>query len=138
MKRNSVPRDANIISGHVIYKVKVLDDATFKLKTRIAPHGNEDSDKSLMKTDCCMCLPLGIRVVLATETVRQWRLVRVDVKALFLQSGPAARAVYDIPPRECARRNELWLLLAARYGLVNANAKWQVKSDAALASLQLV
>lgn len=31
----------------------------------------------------------------------------------------------------------LWLLLVATYGLVNANAKWQVKSDAAMSSIEV-
>lgn len=138
VKRSSVPPGSNIISSHVIYKVKMNDDATLKLKARIAPHGNEDSDKDQMRTDCCMCSPLGIRVVISVSVYKKWRIIRIDVKTAFLQTGRASRKVYVIPPRECRQRDVLWLLLAAAYGLENANAKWQVKSDSALASLGLI
>lgn len=33
-----VPKDANIIKSHVIYKVKINDDVSKKMKSRIAPH----------------------------------------------------------------------------------------------------
>lgn len=60
------------------------------------------------------------------------------MKTAFLETGPASRRVYVISPRECSKRDVLWLLLAAAYGLVNSNAKWQVKSDDALSSLGLI
>lgn len=82
-----------------MYKVKVNDDAPLKLKARIVPHGNDDSDKQLMWTDCCMCSPLGIRVVLSTAAYRSWRIVCIDVKTAFLKTGPTDRSVYVIPPR---------------------------------------
>lgn len=45
------------------------------------------------------------------------------------------RDVYVVPPKESADRQHLWLLLAAAYGLVNANAKWQEHSDNLLQDL---
>lgn len=36
---SEIPPDANIISSHVIYKVKMNDDKSLKLKAKIAPHG---------------------------------------------------------------------------------------------------
>lgn len=68
-KRSNLPPDANTIS-HVAYKFKLNDDLSLKLKARIAPHGNEDNDKDVMKTDCCMCFPLGIRVVLSISSYK--------------------------------------------------------------------
>lgn len=65
------------------------------------------------------------------------RLVKIDVDVAFHQSGPADGNVYVIPPKESRLRNELWLLLVAVYGLVNANSKWQVKSDNSLLELGL-
>lgn len=44
VSRFSVPKDANIISSHVVYRLKLTDEDQLKLKARIAPHGNEDSD----------------------------------------------------------------------------------------------
>lgn len=135
--RSCVPVNANVIGSHTIYKIKANDDQTLKLKARIAPHGNEDSDKSNLRSDCNMCPPIGIRIVSSTATIRKWRVVRADAETAFLQTGPAARDVYVIPPRESTHRNTLWLLLAAAYGLINSNAKWQHQSDLAFFKLGL-
>lgn len=37
--RSSVPKSANIIGSHTIYKLKLNDDQSLKLKAHIAPHG---------------------------------------------------------------------------------------------------
>lgn len=42
---SKVPADANVITRHVIYKVKTNDDGSLKMKARIAPHGNKDNDR---------------------------------------------------------------------------------------------
>lgn len=60
-----VPKNANVISSHVTYKVKVNDDKSLKLKARIAPHGNEDSLKNELRSDCAMCPPIVIRIILS-------------------------------------------------------------------------
>lgn len=130
--RDNIPQHANIISSHTIYKIKINDDQTLKLKARIAPHGNEDSLKNELKSDCCMCAPVGIRIILMVATLNKWKITRADVKSAFLQTGTPSRDVYVIPPRESKRKNFAWLLLAAAYGLVNANAKWQDQSDKVL------
>ena len=92
--RSSIPRDANIIGCHTVYKIKLNDDKSLKLKARIAPHENEDSEKENLHTKCCMCPPLGIRVMNIIATQRKWRIVRVDADSAFLQTGPAQRKVY--------------------------------------------
>eukprot|EP00171_Calliarthron_tuberculosum_P022021 IDg22021t1 len=55
----NVPSNANVISSHVIYKVKILDDGSKLMKARIAPHGNKDRDKHSLKSDSSMCSPLA-------------------------------------------------------------------------------
>lgn len=125
-----VPKNANVISSHVIYKVKVKDDKSLKLKARIAPHGNENSLKNELKSDFAMCPPLGIRIILSIATIFSWILTAIDVKTAFLQTGQAGRDVYVIPPAKSSDRvPKMWLLLCAAYGLINSNAKWQVQSD---------
>lgn len=119
VKRASVPLDANVKSSHVVYKAEVNYNASLKLKARIAPQGNEYTDKQLMRTECSVCAPVGIRVVTTVAIFRGWHEIRIDLKKAFLQTGPAQRDVYVIPPTECRHRDELWLLLAAAHGLVN-------------------
>ena len=126
---SKIPPDANIISSHVIYKVKMNDDKALKLKARIAPHGNEDSLKHDLRSDCCVWPLTGIRLLLSMASLRKWRITKMDVESAFLQTGDANRNVYVVPPRESKNRSFYWLLLTAAYGLVNANAKWQVQSD---------
>lgn len=120
----TLPQDANIIGSHTIYKVKMNDDKTLKLKARIAPHGNEDDLKHLLTKDCAICPPTGMHILESIASLYGWKIVRGDVKTAFLQTGKPNRDVYVKPPAECKRRNEeFWLLDTAAYGLVNANAK---------------
>ena len=107
------------------------------MKGRIAPHGNEDGKKYNLKTDSESFSPLGIRILLSIAFIKKWYLTKVDIFSAFLQSGPAQRDVYVVPPRECADRWFYWLLLTATYGLVNANFKWKKHSDSTFAILGL-
>ena len=128
--KESLPQDANIIRSHTLYKIKVSDDGTKKLKSRIAPHGNEDSMRLELTTDCATCSPAGLRIIDSIASLLGWLVTRVDAKTAFLQTGKAQREVFVIPPVESEMRStHVWLLLAAAYGLVNANAKWQAQSD---------
>lgn len=80
-----------------------------------------------------------MRIVCSVAALRKWHLSKFDFKTAFLQSGDATRDVYVKPPIECKYRNRFyWLLLAATYGLVNANLKWQHAIDAELTSLGLL
>lgn len=104
-----------------------------KLKARIAPHGNEDAMKEELTKDCATCSPAGLRILESVAALFGWTVIRIDAKSAFLQTGKADRKVYVIPPNESEMKStHLWLLLAAAYGLVNANAKWQAKSDSRL------
>ena len=84
-----------------------------------------------------MCSPTGLKIVLMTAAIFKWKLVKADVKNTFLQTGLAERDVYVIPTRESSNRKSVWLLLAAAYGLVNANSKWQLQSDTAITNMGL-
>jgi len=127
-----VPQSANVISSHVLYKVKKLDDGSMKMKARIAPHGNKDKEKSTVKSDSATCPPIGVRVACSIATMKRWATAKIDFTAAFLQAGEATRDVYVIPPRESGDRMFRWLLMTAAYGLVNAGAKWQEQIDSFL------
>lgn len=127
--RHLVPDASNIISSHVLYRMKINYDFFLQLKARIASHGNEDPFKNAVKSDCCIRAPTVTRVVLSVASLQKWRVVKADAKSAFLQTGPAGRDVYLAPPCKSKMKNELRLLLATVYGLVNANGKWRVRSD---------
>lgn len=121
---------ANIIGSHTLYKVKQNDDGSLKLKARIAPHGNEDDLKDVLNKDCSTCPPTGLRMLESVASPFGWTVYKADVEAAFLETDEAQRDVYVLPPRKIqTRATHLWLLLAASYGLVNSNAKWQNQSD---------
>lgn len=85
-----------MISSPVIYKFKLLYDQSLNLKACIATHGNEDSKKYL-RSDCAICLPVGMRIILSLVSIRRWRLSKIDVKTAFLQTGQAQHDVYLLP-----------------------------------------
>lgn len=135
---SEVPLDANVINSHVLYKIKQDYDSSLKLKARIAPHRNEDDLKNVLKSDCTTCPPTGLRIVQPIASLLGWKLYKADVKAAFLQTGTASRDVYVKPPKESRMRStHMWLLLTSAYGLVNANAKWQLQSHKCLTDLDL-
>ena len=69
---SEVPRNANVITSHVLYKVKANDDGSMKMKARIAPHGNKDKDRSDLKSDSATCPPTGIRLLLSIAAIKKW------------------------------------------------------------------
>ena len=84
-----IPRNANVITSHVIYEVKVNDDGPLKMKARIAPGGNKDKDRNILKTDSAECPPNGIRILSSIATIKKWPLTKIDFTSAFLQTGDA-------------------------------------------------
>lgn len=126
----AVPVDENIISSHVLYKMKHEDSESLKLRARIAPYGNEDAARTDLRRDCSMCASSGVRLLVAIEVLMHWRIVNLNVKSADLQAGRPTRDVYVIPPVESKDYGKcMWLLRTETYGLVNANSKLKVQSD---------
>lgn len=90
----------------MIYKVKINDDMSLKLKAGIAPHGNEDSAKSLLQFDCAMCPPAGFKIAPSIAALQKFRLKKINVKTVFLQAGLVERDVYVIPACESEDRSK--------------------------------
>lgn len=135
--RHSASSDANVISSHVLYMIKINDDSTLSLKARVDLHGNEIGVKTNMQSDCCMLPSERILVIFCIIPTKEWNIVKGDVRFVFLHSRQAEREVLVIPPRKFSYKNELWPLLAAVYGLVNSSTEWKVQSDSDLLLLGL-
>ena len=106
------------------------------MKSRIAPHGHKDVLRFKLKTDSATCPPTEIRITPSTARIEQWIITKIDFISAILQTGKALRDVYVIPPYESRDKNVFyWLLLAASFGFVNSNAKWQEHSDECLQDL---
>lgn len=108
--RPFVSNESNIISSQKLSKIKVNDDFSLSLKTRIAPHGNGYSVIADMRFHCFMCLPIGVLVVQSNVGLQELRVVKLDVNSAFVLSGPAWCDVYAILPREPSYCNEILLL----------------------------
>lgn len=93
-----IPKGANVVNSHVLYKIKTKEGGMLKLKSRIATHGNEDDMKNVLSTDCTTCSPTGIRIVESTASLYGWKVTDADFKAAFIQTGDAMGDVYVKPP----------------------------------------
>ena len=74
-----VPKNANVIGSHVLYKVKELDDGNKICKARNAPHGNGDKEKNHLKKDFAACPPLGFHILLSICTIFHFNISKVDL-----------------------------------------------------------
>lgn len=80
---SEVSKDVNVNSSHVLYRVKIFDDQNLNVKARIAPHGNEDSLRIVLRSDCSVYSPVRVRILLSTAALQKWRIMKLDVKAAF-------------------------------------------------------
>lgn len=124
---NNVPRDANVISSHVVYRIKTDEEGARMLKARIVPHGNHDDEKDDIRKDSSNAPLYIIRLLLSLVTFMGFRIGTADIKGAYLQSGPIKRDIYVRPPRDWPTlRGILWKLLKLPYGIADAGRQWQV------------
>lgn len=109
------------------------------MKAQTAPHGREDSQQHELQSECAMRSPVGVRILSSTAALRKLRPNNIDVKAVLLQTGGAARDVHVVPPGESFdRRRVAWLRLAAAYRLASTNSKYLFQPDKASSDLRFV
>lgn len=77
--RKHMTTDANIVSSHVVYKIKVGNEKLLCLKARRAPQGNNDSEAADLRSDFCMCSSTSTRIVFILTSVRKWRPIKISV-----------------------------------------------------------
>lgn len=58
---SNVSADFNVITSNGVYKLQTKGEKPLSLKASIAPHLNEDSQRSELRTECCMCPSAGLR-----------------------------------------------------------------------------
>lgn len=87
-------------NSHILYKLKMNEDGSLKLKVRNVSHGNEDDLKDILTSDCSLCLPTRLRIVESIASLLEWNLYKADINSTFLQTGSAVRDRYVKPLRE--------------------------------------
>ena len=126
-----LPNDANVISSHLVYKIKPDPEVKglLKLKARLCVHGNRDKEKDYMRSDAAVASHEGFRLLYSLAARYGFCLGKVDIRGAYSQSGEAIREIYLIPPREMGRPKFLWRMMRTMYGIVSAGRKWQRASD---------
>lgn len=81
---DDVPQSSNFISLHVIYMIRDEYYMSLKLKSRMAPHDNEDSLSDELRSNCSMCSPVRVRLILSVASLAVWRISKIDVSSEFL------------------------------------------------------
>lgn len=125
VNENNVAPDANVISAHFVYKVKVEEKDKKRLKARLCPHGNRDKMKHEVRKDSATAQFDVIRMICSIASILMMKLGCIDIKGAYMQSGPIKRDIYIRPPRECnAPRGILWKLTKLPYGITEAGRQW--------------
>ena len=75
----SVPLNANVITSHVVYKVKTDERGDRDLKARIVPHGNRDDEKDRIRKDSATAQLNIIRLLLSVVTFLGFRIGMADI-----------------------------------------------------------
>lgn len=121
-----IHKGANIISSHVVYKIKTDEAGRHRLKARICPHGNKDAMKDEIRKDSATAQFNVIRLMLAMATFFPMRLGVIDISGAYMQSGPIKREMYVRPPREWdgTARGRVWKLTKLPYGVSEAGRQW--------------
>jgi Reverse transcriptase (RNA-dependent DNA polymerase) len=106
------------------------DEST--LKSRIVPDGRSDSEKDFLRTDSPTMAVEIFRFLISIAAERGWTLASLVIKAAYLQAEGYNRLVFVKPPREEGDVANLWLLIAAAYGLVDSDLLWYLTSSKAM------
>lgn len=99
----------------MIYKLKLEDGKFLKFKTISAPHGNEDSIKHDLQSECSLCSPVGMGILLSIDAVVKLNIFERDLKTAFLQTGEAIPEIFVIPCKRSKLGKVIWFLFATPY-----------------------
>lgn len=91
------------------------------MKARLCPNGNHDRTKKTASKDSATAEFAIIRLLLSMAIFLQLRLGCIDIKGVYLQSGPIKRRIYvRLPPELGSPRNILWKIQKLPYGFTEA------------------
>lgn len=125
VSERSIPKNANVISSHVVYKVKCEENNLMRMKARLCPHGNRDKEAGKIRSDSSNAQYEIIRILLSAASIMSLKLGCIDIKSAYMQSGPINRELYVRPPKEYnGQRGILWRLLKLPYGISEAGRQW--------------
>lgn len=137
--KRDMPRDANIITSHWVFKIKVNEEGTRALKARLVIHGNHDDDKDIIRKDAIAANMFVTRLLISIGTLLGFSFGVADIKGAFMQSGPICRDLYVKAPKHMEPDRAIyWKLTKLPYGLSDASRQWLKVSDEWLLDLGFV
>ena len=133
--KGEVPKAANIISSHTLFKWKDKDTPYQQLKARIVSHRNKDYQKDTQRTDSPSIKPEIMKIISSFAAENGCVICSGDIKTAFLQTDGINRDIYVVPPKEAQNgpnRNKYWKLLKTTYGLVDGPIIWFIYAQGLL------
>lgn len=124
VKSSELPRDANIIGSHTVYRVKEDDDGHLKMKARLVLHGNRDKDRFTVRRDSASADLAAVRLLISLSQILKFCIATADIKGAYMQSGPIKRTLFVRPPKKLCQKGMVWKLLRLPYGIVEAGRQW--------------
>lgn len=116
MQVNYIPINANFITSHMIYRVKLNDYGAKMIISCIAPHVNEDYNAEGLKTDSATCAPTSIQLLLSLETIFKIPLAKIISQLIPTNRGREKKCVSGASSRICkyikiraAAHSSIWI-----------------------------
>lgn len=88
MNESYLPNGANVVSSHAIFKIKIMDDGSLKMKGSIVVHVNRDSEKDYKRGKCSATNMLVVKLVIAIGIGLDFTFRTGNIKGAFMHSGP--------------------------------------------------
>lgn len=121
-----VPRDSNVKTSHVVYKLRAGEDGTRKLKARLVPPWKQEPWEREHPERFVKCASRYRKATVITANILERQALHSRYIRAYLQSGPIQRKVFVRPPRGWKGKSfTLWKLLKLPYGIVEAGRQWQ-------------
>lgn len=104
---SQVSKTANLMTSHIVYKVKNEEGSVKRLKARLCPYVNGDQERGRIRNDPANAQFGLICVMLSVACVLEFPTGCLDIKGAYLQSGPITREFITRPPREWKTRTRV-------------------------------
>lgn len=111
VKSSELPRDANIIGSHTVYRVKEYDDGHLKMKARLVLHGNRDKDRFTFRKDSASADLAAVRLPISFSQILKSCIATADIKGAYMQSSPIKRTLFARPAKHLYQKGMVWELL---------------------------
>lgn len=115
----------NIISSHLISKVKDTVEGQLKKKSCQMWHENRYGDRFSVCRDLASADLSISHLIISLASILSFIIASANVKGAYMQSGPIQRVVYVLPPEQINKcKYFAWRLQRPLYRAVEARRQW--------------